>query len=105
MTQPNVAFITGHAHPGEQLEDALLEQAERFVRLGRRNLVVVMDTFLDPERTGIPAIATLATRARELQADLTFVSLDDRVVAMMRSHPTLESMRFIQRVDQIRAVA
>jgi hypothetical protein len=105
MTQPSVAFITGGAVPGERLEAALLEQAERFVLLGRRNLVVIADTFRDLERVAIPAITSLLRRAAELNAELTCVAHDERVVALLRAQPTLNSMRIIQRVDQIRTAA
>jgi hypothetical protein len=104
MTQPNVAFITGHTYQGEALEASLLDQAERCVRLGRRNLVLVMDTFLNLDEA-VLAIASLVHRCAELRAELTCVALDDRVIAMIRTHPALESMRVIQRVDQIKAVA
>jgi hypothetical protein len=105
MTQRNVAFITGQTPQGEALEATLLEQAERFVRQGRRNLVLVLDTFLDLEHVSMSAIACLAYRVEELQAELTCVALNERAIATMRTHPTLRSMRIIQRVDQIRAVA
>jgi len=103
MTQPNVAFITGHAQSGEQLEAALLDQAERFVRLGRRNLVLMMDTLQQHEHAAVSAIARLLERANELQAELTCVALDERAAAPLRAHPRLASLRVIQRVDQIRS--
>lgn len=102
MTQPNVAFITGHSLERERLEAALLEEAERFVREGRRNLVLVMDTFLNHGDAAVHAIEGLVHRVAELKAELTCVALDRRAETMLRAHPPLASLRVIERVDQIR---
>jgi hypothetical protein len=101
-TQPNVAFIVGHSLLGERLEAALLEEAERFIGQGRRNLVLIVDTFLSYGEAAVAAIASLLHRAAELQAELTCVALDERAVAVLRAHPQLASLRVIRRVDQIR---
>lgn len=104
MTQPNVAFIACRAPRGQSLEAVLLEQAERFVRLGRRNVFLIVDA-LDLEGAVVSAMARLAYRVAELNASLTCVVLNDRAMASIRAHPALESLRLIQRVDQIRDVA
>jgi hypothetical protein len=104
MTQHNVAFLTGHAYHGESAQAALLEEAERFVRMGRRNLVLLVDPSI-VDRSAIPALARLVSRVAELGAELTCVALDERVIALIRTHHALDSMRVIQRVDQIKAVA
>lgn len=105
MAQRNLAFITGHGQPSEQLDAVLIAQVERFVALGRRNIVIVMDTFPNIEDATIGALQKLLHRASELEAQLTCVALDERTVTALRTWPVLESLKIIQRVDQIPGAA
>ena len=68
MTQHNLAFITGHASGSEPLDAVLLAQVERFVAGGRKNIVIVMDTFPNLEEATIAALQGLLARRSELQA-------------------------------------
>ncbi|MHB8146686.1 MAG: hypothetical protein ACYDGM_05400 [Vulcanimicrobiaceae bacterium] len=105
MAQRNLAFITGHAPGGKTLEAGLIAQVEHFVGMGRRNIVVVMDTFPNVEEATIAALLRLLHRASELEAQLTCVALDERTVTALRTRPMLESLRIIRNVDQIPGAA
>ncbi len=105
MAQRNLAFITGHAPGHQSLEAGLIAQVERFVSLGRRNVVVVMDTFPAVGETTIGALHGLLHRAAELEVQLTCVALDERTVTAIRALPMLESLRIIRHVDQIPGAA
>ena len=105
MAQRNLAFITGHAPGHQTLEAGLIAQVERFVSLGRRNVVVVMDTFPSIEETTMSALGRLLHRAAELEVQLTCVALDERTVTAIRTRPMLESLRIIRHVDQIPGAA
>ena len=104
MAQQNLAFITGHTRGGGQLESALIDQIERYVQLGRKNVVVVMDTFPNLEEAAM-ALQRLLQRASELDARVTCVALEDRMVSSLRSLFSDEEMRIISRVDEIPGAA
>ncbi len=105
MAQQNLAFITGHTRGGDTLESALLSQLESFVELGRKNLVVVMDTFPNLEDATIAALQRLLRRASELGARISCVALEDRVVTALRSIEQQQTLRIIRRVDEIPGAA
>lgn len=105
MAQQNLAFITGHTRGGGPLEHALIDQMERFVQLGRKNVVVVMDTFPNLEEATMAALQRLLRRASELDARVTCVALEDRVVNLLRSCTSENEIRIIRRVDQIPGAA
>jgi hypothetical protein len=105
MTQRNLAFITGHVRGSETLAGTVLDQVERFVELGRRNIVVMVDTFPDLEDATIDALHRLAHRAAELKANVKFAALNERTVTALRRRPTTASLHIIERVDQIPGAA
>jgi hypothetical protein len=105
MTQHNLAFVTGHVRESEPLEAALLSQVERFVSLGRRNIVIVMDTFPNLEEATIAALQGLLRRASELEACVTCVALEDRIISKLQSMAHASDLRIINRVDEIPGVA
>jgi hypothetical protein len=105
MTQHNLAFITGHARGSEPLDAALLRQVERYVAVGRRNIVVVMDTFPNLEEATIAALRGLLRRASELEARVTCVALEDRIVSALRSVDMDDSLTIIRRVDELPGAA
>ncbi len=105
MTQHNLAFITGHARGSESLDAVLLAQVERYVAAGRRNIVIVMDTFPNLEEATIAALHGLLRRASELEARITFVALEDRIVTALRAVPLADSLRIIRRVDELPGAA
>jgi len=105
MTQHNLAFITGHASGSEPLDAALLSQVERFVAGGRKNIVVVMDTFPNLEEATIAALQGLLRRASELQARVTCVALEDRVMSALRAVPLGDTLNIIRRVDELPGAA
>jgi anti-anti-sigma regulatory factor len=105
MTQHNLAFITGHGYATEPLDAILLTQAERYVAAGRRNLVIVMDTFPSFDPATLGALQKLLRRASELRAQVTCVALDDHVMSALRGVPLAESLRIIRRVDELPGVA
>lgn len=105
MAQRNLAFITGQAPGHPTLEAGLIAQIERFATMGRRNIVVVMDTFPALEESTITALHRLVRRATELEVQLSCVALDERTVTAIRTRPSFESLRIIQRVDQIPGAA
>jgi hypothetical protein len=105
MTQHNLAFITGHASGSGSLDAYLLAQVERFAALGRKNIIVVMDTFPNLEEATIAALQGLLRRASELQAHVTCVALEDRVVAALRAAAHGESFAIIRRVDELPGAA
>ncbi len=105
MTQHNLAFVTGHARGSESLEAALVLQVERFVSVGRKNIVIVMDTFPNLEEATIAALLGLLRRASELEARVTCVALEDRVMSKLRALPLASALRIINRVDEIPGVA
>jgi hypothetical protein len=102
MTQHNLAFITGHARGSEPLDAVLLAQVERFAAAGRKNIVVVMDTFPNLEEA---TIAALQRRASELEARVTCVALEERVANALRSIACAESLKIISRVDELPGAA
>lgn len=105
MTQHNLAFITGHASGGRALDAHLLAQVERYVAIGRKNIVVVMDTFPNLEEATIAALQGLLRRASELQARVTCVALEDRVIDALRAVPEARSLTIIRRVDELPGAA
>ncbi len=105
MTQHNLAFITGHARGSESLDAVLLAQVERFTAAGRKNIVVVMDTFPNLEEATIAALQGLLRRASELEARVTCVALEERVATTLRSIACAESLKIISRVDELPGVA
>jgi hypothetical protein len=105
MTQHNLAFITGHARGSEPLDAALLAQVERFAAAGRKNIVVVMDTFPNLEEATIAALQGLLRRASELEARVTCVALEERVANALRSIACAESLKIISRVDELPGAA
>ncbi|HUA08466.1 MAG TPA: hypothetical protein VMA98_04270 [Candidatus Acidoferrales bacterium] len=105
MTQHNLAFITGHARESEPLDAALLSQVERYVAAGRRNIIVVMDTFPNLEEATIAALQGLLRRASELQARVTCVALEDRVHTAVRAFPLAGTVNIIRRVDELPGAA
>ena len=105
MTQHNLAFITGHARGSESLDAVLLAQVERYVAAGRRNIVIVMDTFPNLEEATIAALHGLLRRASELEARITFVALEDRIVTALRAVPLADSLTIIRRVDELPGAA
>jgi hypothetical protein len=105
MTQHNLAFITGHAYASEPLDTILLAQAERYVAAGRRNLVIVMDTFPSFDPVTLGALQRLLRRASELRARVTCVALDDRVMSALRAIPLADSLNIIRRVEELPGVA
>ena len=105
MTQHNLAFITGHARGSEPLDAVLLAQVERYVAAGRRNIVIVMDTFPNLEEATIAALQGLLRRASELQARVTCVALEDHIVTALRAAPLADSMNIIRRVDELPGAA
>ncbi|HTU71191.1 MAG TPA: hypothetical protein VMF11_12850 [Candidatus Baltobacteraceae bacterium] len=105
MTQHNLAFITGHARGSEPLEAVLLSQIERFVALGRRNIVIVMDTFPNLEEATIAALQGLLRRASELEARVTCVALEERIQTALRAIPLAQALTIISRVDELPGAA
>jgi hypothetical protein len=105
MAQQNLAFIMGHTRGGGGLEAALIAQIERYAQLGRKNVVVVMDTFPSLEGKTMAALQQLLRRASELGARVTCVAVDDRVVSILRSALCEDDVRIIRRVDQIPGAA
>ena len=106
MAQHNLAFVTGgHASEGGTLDAHLLSQVERYVAVGRRHIVVVMDTFPNLEEATIAALQGLLRRASELNASVTCVALEDRVFSKLRGVPNADSLRIIRRVDQLPGAA
>ncbi len=105
MTQHNLAFITGHARGSEPLDAVLLAQVERFAASGRKNIVVVMDTFPNLEEATIAALQGLLRRASELDARVTCVALEERVATMLRSITFSHSLNIISRVDELPGAA
>jgi len=105
MTQHNLAFITGHARGSEPLDAVLLAQVERFAAVGRKNIVVVMDTFPNLEEATIAALQGLLRRASELEARVTCVALEERVANALRSIACAESLKIISRVDELPGAA
>jgi hypothetical protein len=105
MTQHNLAFVTGHARGNEPLDAVLVAQVERYVAAGRRNIVVVMDTFPNLEEATIAALQGLLRRASELQARVTCVALEDRIVTALRAAPLADSLNIIRRVDELPGAA
>jgi hypothetical protein len=105
MTQHNLAFITGHASGSEPLDAVLLAQVERFVAGGRKNIVIVMDTFPNLEEATIAALQGLLRRASELHARVTCVALEDRVMSNLRAIPLADSLNIIRRVDELPGAA
>jgi len=95
MTQHNLAFITGHASGSEPLDAVLLAQVERFVASGRRNIVIVMDTFPNLEEASIA----------ELHARVTCVALEDRVHLALCAFPLADTLNIIRRVDELPGAA
>jgi len=105
MTQQNLAFITGHVRGSEPLDTVLLAQAERYVAIGRRNLVIVMDTFPNLEEATIAALQGLLRRASELQARVTCVAMEDRIVATLRALPLDQTINIIRHVHELPGAA
>jgi anti-anti-sigma regulatory factor len=105
MTQHNLAFISGHARGSESLDAVLLAQVERYVAAGRRNIVVVLDTFPNLDQATVAALLGMLCRASELQARVTCVALDDRVVTALRAVQLADWLRIIRRVDELPGVA
>ena len=105
MTQHNLAFITGHASGSEPLDAVLLAQVERFVASGRRNIVIVMDTFPNLEEASIAALQGLLRRASELHARVTCVALEDRVHLALCAFPLADTLNIIRRVDELPGAA
>ncbi|HTX56081.1 MAG TPA: hypothetical protein VMD47_03165 [Candidatus Acidoferrales bacterium] len=105
MTQHNLAFITGHARGSEPLDAVLLSQVERYVAIGRKNIVIVMDTFPNLEEATIAALQGLLRRASELQARVTCVALEDHVHSTLRTLPLPETLKVIRRVDELPGAA
>jgi len=105
MAQRNLAFVTGHARESESLETVLLAQVEHYVAAGRNNIVIVIDTFPNLEEATIAALQGLLCRASELQARVTCVALDDRIMAALRAVPLADSLRIIRRVDELPGAA
>jgi|ERR1700678_1260997 hypothetical protein len=105
MTQHNLAFITGHARGSEPLDAVLLAQVERFAAAGRKNIVVVMDTFPNLEEATIAALQGLLRRASELEARVTCVALEERVANALRSIACAESLKIISRVEELPGAA
>jgi len=105
MTQRNLAFITGQKQGSEPLGERLLAQVECFVELGRRNIVVVIDTFPELDEPTIDALCGLVRRAWELDADLRCVALNESTRNALRTRPMMESLQIIERVDQIPGAA
>lgn len=105
MTQRNLAFITGQVQGSEPLGERLLAQVECFVELGRRNIVVVIDTFPELDEPTIEALSGLVRRAWELDADLRCVALNESTRNALRKRPIMDSLQIIERVDQIPGAA
>ena len=105
MTQRNLAFITGQVQDSKPLEERLLAQVECFVELGRRNIVVVVDTFPELDEATIDALCGLVRRAWELEADLRCVALSERARKALRTRPMMDSLPIIERVDEIPGAA
>jgi hypothetical protein len=105
MTQHNLAFITGHARGSEPLDAVLLAQVERFAASGRKNIVVVMDTFPNLEEASIAALQGLLRRASELHARVTCVALEDRVHLALCAFPLADTLNIIRRVDELPGAA
>ena len=105
MAQQNLAFITGHARGGGPLETSLIVELERFVQLGRKNVVIVLDTFPDLEEATIAALQRLLRRASELEARVTCVAMEEHVANRLRRVQEEHSVRVIRRVDQIPGAA
>jgi anti-anti-sigma regulatory factor len=101
MTLRTLAFITAHTAGSDRLEVALLAQVESFARIGRKNIVVVLDTFPTLDKSVIAALQRLQRRTSELGGECTCVALDERVFDTFRSLPIAQTMRVIRRVDQI----
>jgi hypothetical protein len=104
MTERNLAFITGTAR-GESFEAEWLPQIESFVRLGRKNIVVVLDTFPTLDRAAMAALQRLQRRTSELGAALTCVALDERVFSALRDSPLAQTVRIIRHVEEIPSIA
>jgi hypothetical protein len=105
MSQHNLAFITGHASGSSSLDAYLLAQVDRYAAAGRKNLVVVMDTFPNLEEATIAALHGLLRRASELHARVTCVALEDRVVSALRAVPNADALTIIRRVDELPGAA
>jgi anti-anti-sigma regulatory factor len=103
MTQRTLAFITGHTGGCDELEAALLAQVESFARIGRKNIVVVLDTFPTLDRAAMAALQGLQRRASELGGECTCVAMDEQVFDAFRRSPIAQTMRIIRRVEQIPA--
>ena len=105
MAQQNLAFITGHSRGGGPLETALIVQMECFVQLGRKNIVIVMDTFPNLEEATMAALQRLLRRASELGVRVSCVAMEDRVASFLRPMQEQHALRVIRRVDQIPGAA
>jgi hypothetical protein len=103
--QRTLAFITAQRRESESLEASLLGQAEAFVRLGRCNIIVVVDTLPTLDAAAMAALQTLQRRISELGAECTCVALDERVFGALRDSPLGATTRIIRRVEQIPATA
>lgn len=105
MAQANLAFITGHSRGERALDASLALEVERYVELGRKNVVIVMDTFPDLGEGTIAALLGVLRRASELGARVSCVAMDERIVSALRPIARQHEFAVIQRVDQIPGAA
>jgi len=105
MAQQNLAFITGHGRGGGPLESTLTVQMERFARLGRKNIVIVMDTFPSLEEATMAALQSLLRRASDLGVRVSCVAMEERVASFLRPMQEQHDLRVIRHVDQIPGAA
>lgn len=105
MAQANLAFITGHSRGERALDASLALEVERYVELGRKNVVIVMDTFPDLGEGTIAALLGVLRRASELGARVSCVAMDERIVSVLRPIARQHEFAVIQRVDQIPGAA
>jgi len=105
MTQQNLAFIMGSTRGDAPFEAVLRSQVEHFVSLGRRHLIVVIDTFPDLEAASITALRGVLLRAAELDARVTCVALDERTSKRLREMPFASELTIVRRVDELPGAA